>query len=166
MNDALRPGGSVAPRAVAAGGPGDALLPKQTNGVYCEMKYEVSIMKITAKRLLEVSAATALLVGLGATAPLLRAADTQTIKGEVVDLMCYLDHGAKGDKHAGCAKKCIESGGPVGILTADNQLYLVIGDHKPINETLAPLAAKTVTVKGKVVERDGMKMIENCELEK
>ena len=27
------------------------------------------------------------------------ATETQTIKGEVVDLMCYLDHGAKGDKH-------------------------------------------------------------------
>ena len=59
---------------------------------------------------------------------------TQSIKGEVVDLMCYLDHGAKGEKHKGCASKCIKSGGPVGLLTADNQLYLVVGDHKPINE--------------------------------
>jgi hypothetical protein len=92
-------------------------------------------------------------------------ATTQTIKGEVVDLMCYLDHGAKGDKHKGCAKKCIESGGPVGLLTADDQLYLVIGDHKPINTELAAKAAQTVTLKGKVVERNGMKMIENAELQ-
>jgi len=90
---------------------------------------------------------------------------TQTIKGEVVDLMCYLDHGAKGEKHKGCASKCIKSGGPVGILTADNQLYLVIGDHKPMNDELADKAAQTVTLKGKVVERNGMKMIENAELE-
>jgi hypothetical protein len=110
------------------------------------------------------SAATGLLLGLGATASSLQAADTQSITGEVVDLMCYLDHGAKGDKHAACAKKCIESGGPVGILTADNQVYLVIGDHKPLNEKLAPLAAKTITVKGKVVERGGIKMIENSEI--
>ena len=92
-------------------------------------------------------------------------AQTQTIKGEVVDLMCYLDHGAKGDKHKGCAKKCIESGGPVGLLTADNQLYLVIGDHQPMNKELAAKAAQTVTLKGKVVERNGMKMIENAELQ-
>src|ERR1017187_9504786 len=92
-------------------------------------------------------------------------AATQTIKGEVVDLMCYLDHGAKGEKHKGCAKKCIESGGPVGLLTADDQLYLVIGDHKPINKELAAKAAETVTLKGKVVERNGVKMIENAELE-
>ena len=62
---------------------------------------------------------------------------TQTIKGEVVDMMCYLDHGAKGDKHKGCAEKCIKAGGPVGLLTADDQLYLVVGDHQPINEQLA-----------------------------
>ncbi|MGO8931349.1 MAG: hypothetical protein ACLQU3_31220 [Limisphaerales bacterium] len=90
---------------------------------------------------------------------------TQTIKGEVVDLMCYLDHGAKGEKHKGCAKKCIEGGGPVGLLTADNQLYLVIGDHQPMNKELAAKAAQTVTLKGKVVERNGMKMIEKAELQ-
>ena len=94
-----------------------------------------------------------------------RAAGTQTLKGEVVDLMCYLDHGAKGEKHKGCATKCIKSGGPVGLLTPDGQVYLVIGDHKPINDQLADKAAETVTLKGKVVERGGMKMIENAELE-
>jgi hypothetical protein len=93
-------------------------------------------------------------------------ADTTTIKGEVVDLMCYLDHGAKGEKHKGCATKCIKSGGPVGILISDDQLYLVIGDHKPINDELASKAAETVTVTGKVVEKHGMKMIENAQLEK
>lgn len=90
---------------------------------------------------------------------------TQSIKGEVVDLMCYLDHGAKGDKHKGCASKCIKGGGPVGLLTEDNQLYLVVGDHQPMNEQLADKAAQTVTLKGKVVERNGMKMIENATLQ-
>jgi hypothetical protein len=91
-------------------------------------------------------------------------AKTETIKGEVVDLMCYLDHGAKGEKHKSCAEKCIKSGGPVGILSGD-KLYLVVGDHKPINSELAAKAAETVSIKGKVVERDGMRMIENAELE-
>jgi hypothetical protein len=90
---------------------------------------------------------------------------TQTLKGEVVDLMCYLDHGAKGEKHKSCAAKCIKSGGPVGLLTPDGQVYLVIGEHKPINDQLADKAAETVTLKGKVVERGGMKMIENAEIE-
>ena len=108
----------------------------------------------------------ALSLAAGMYVPRANAAETKTIKGEVVDLMCYLDHGAKGEKHAGCAKTCIESGGPVGILTKDDQLYLIIGEHKPMNDKLAPYAAKTITVKGKVVERNGMKMIENAEIEK
>jgi hypothetical protein len=115
------------------------------------------------------TSATLLALGTLATLPLLsfsaeEKTPTQTIKGEVVDLMCYLDHGAKGDKHKGCATKCISSGGPVGLLSGD-QLYLVIGDHKPINDVLAEKAAQTVTLKGKIVERNGMKMIENAELE-
>ena len=93
------------------------------------------------------------------------AAEEKTVTGEVVDLMCYLDHGAKGEKHKGCATKCIKSGGPVGLLS-DDQLYLVIGDHKPMNDELADKAAQTVTLKGKVVERNGMKMIENAQLQK
>ena len=91
--------------------------------------------------------------------------ETKTVKGEIVDLMCYLDHGAKGEKHKGCAEKCIKSGGPVGLVSGDD-LYLVVGDHKPMNDELAALAAQTVTLKGKVVEKHGMKMIENAEIEK
>ena len=92
-------------------------------------------------------------------------AATKSITGEIVDLMCYVDHGAKGEKHKGCAEKCIKSGGPVGLLSGDD-LYLVIGDHKQMNEELASKAAQTVTLKGKVVEKNGMKMIENAEIEK
>jgi hypothetical protein len=91
------------------------------------------------------------------------AAKTQTLKGEIVDLMCYLDHGAKGEKHKGCAQKCIKAGGPVGLLSGD-KLYLVVGDHQPLNDELAPRAAQTVTLKGKVVERHGMRMIENAQI--
>ncbi len=77
--------------------------------------------------------------------------------------MCYLDHGAKGEKHKSCAEKCIKSGGPVGLLSGED-LYLVIGEHQPMNDQLASKAAQTVTLKGKVVEKNGMKMIENAQL--
>ena len=92
-------------------------------------------------------------------------AEMKEICGEIVDLMCYLDHGAQGQKHRGCATICIRKGGPVGLLSGD-QLYLVVGDHQPINEELASKAAETVKIKGKVVEKHGMKMIENAELVK
>ncbi len=90
---------------------------------------------------------------------------SKTVTGEVVDLMCYTDHGASGDKHAGCAAKCIKGGGPVGIVS-DGKSYLIVGDHKPMNEELAEFAGKTVTIKGKLAERGGMAMIENAEIVK
>ncbi len=89
-----------------------------------------------------------------------------TVKGEVVDMACYIDHNATGEKHADCAKKCITSGLPVGIKAADGKTYMLIGEHKPINADLAQYAAKTITVKGKVASRGGMNMIENAEIQK
>lgn len=96
-----------------------------------------------------------------------RAADatgTVTLTGEVLDMACYLDHGAHGEKHAACAQKCISSGLPVGLKTADGKVYLLIGQHKPLNDQLAAYAAKTVTVQGKAVSRDGINLLENAEI--
>ena len=81
------------------------------------------------------------------------------ISGEVVDLACYLGHGASGAGHRDCAEKCIASGLPVGIKTADG-LYLAVGsDHEPANKALASLAAKNVTAEGEVTEKDGVHLI-------
>ncbi len=95
----------------------------------------------------------------------LDAAASKEVTGEVVDMMCYVDHGAKGDGHAGCAAKCIKSGGPVGI-ASEGKTYLIVGAHKPMNDTLSEYAGKTITVKGKVAEKDGIAMIENAEIVK
>ncbi len=95
----------------------------------------------------------------------LTAAAEKTVTGEVVDLMCYVDHGATGEKHAGCGTKCIKGGGPVGIVE-NGKAYLVVGEHKPINDELADSCGKTVTLKGKVAERGGMVMLENAEVVK
>jgi hypothetical protein len=117
-------------------------------------------MKTTTKNLLF---GTAAILGL-ALAPLATAADEVATKtGEVVDLACYLDHGASGEAHSACAQKCISSGLPVGLKTADGT-YLLVGAHKPMNKEIEALAAQTITVKGKVVEKDGIKMIENAEV--
>lgn len=94
------------------------------------------------------------------------AGEMKKITGEVVDMACYVDHGATGEKHADCAKKCIASGLPVGLKAADGKTYLLIGDHTPMNKELAEYAAKTITVEGKVVSRDGFNMIENATIQK
>lgn len=92
--------------------------------------------------------------------------ETKRITGEVVDMACYIDHDATGEKHADCAKKCITSGLPVGLKADDGKTYLLIGEHKPLNSELAEYAAKKITVEGKVVSRDGINMIENAVIQK
>ena len=95
----------------------------------------------------------------------LSAASEKTITGEIVDLMCYADHNASGEKHAQCAATCIKGGGPVAILS-DGKTYLVVGDHKPMNDQLAEYAGKTITLKGKLASNGGIPMLENAEIVK
>src|SRR4051794_27049043 len=71
----------------------------------------------------------------------LDASATKEVTGEVVDLMCYLDHNALGEKHAACGSKCVKGGGPVGIVSGD-KAYLVVGEHMPINDKLAEFCGK------------------------
>jgi len=94
------------------------------------------------------------------------AAASKEVTGEVVDMMCYVDHNAVGEKHGqSCGAKCIRSGGPVGIVS-DGKAYLVVGAHKPINDQLAEYCGKNITLKGKLAERGGVAMIENAEIVK
>ena len=91
---------------------------------------------------------------------------SKEMTGEVVDMMCYVDHNAVGEKHGqSCGAKCIKSGGPVGIVS-DGKAYLVVGEHKPMNDQLAEYCGKTITVKGKLAERGGVAMLENAEIVK
>ncbi len=116
--------------------------------------------------LLAAGAAFALLPLAARAADEAKTGEATTVTGEVLDMACYLDHGAHGEKHADCAKMCISSGLPVGLKSADGTVYLLIGEHKPANALLADYAAKTVTIKGKLVTRDGMNLLENVEIVK
>jgi hypothetical protein len=93
-------------------------------------------------------------------------AGSKEVTGEVVDMMCYVDHNAVGEKHGqSCGAKCIKNGGPVGIVS-DGKAYLIVGEHKPINDQLAEYCGKDITIKGKLAERGGIAMIENAEIVK
>ena len=94
------------------------------------------------------------------------ASASKEVTGEVVDMMCYVDHNAIGENHGQtCGVKCIKSGGPVGIVS-DGKAYLIVGEHKPMNDQLAEYCGKTITVKGKLAERGGIAMLENAEIAK
>src|SRR6266702_8789180 len=96
----------------------------------------------------------------------LSAGAEKSVTGEIVDMMCYVDHNAVGESHGqSCGAKCIKGGGPVGIVS-DGKAYLVVGEHKPMNDQLADSCGKTITLKGKLAERGGIAMIENAEIVK
>lgn len=92
----------------------------------------------------------------------------QTLTGEVMDVMCYLGHDqkAQGSAHAECAQKCIKSGLPVAIKVGDKLYLATKADHKPANDLLAPYAGQQVEVHGKVMERDGQRLIAISKAEK
>jgi hypothetical protein len=89
------------------------------------------------------------------------AADSVT--GEVVDLACYLPHpdSGKGAGHRKCADTCLKKGMPMGILTEDKQVYLVLEDHenpKPY-AAVQEKAAQKVTIEGEKVTQGGLQGI-------
>ncbi len=89
-------------------------------------------------------------------------AGTTTLKGEVVDTGCYLGHGARGAKHKGCAVKCAKGGMPLGLVTDDGTVYLLVPNHdnmEPFKQANTLIAA-TVEVSGAVLDKGGMKAIE------
>ena len=96
----------------------------------------------------------------------LSAGAEKTVTGEIVDMMCYVDHNAVGETHGqSCGAKCIKGGGPVGIVS-DGKAYLVVGEHKPMNDELAEYCGKTITLKGKMADRGGIALLENAEIVK
>jgi hypothetical protein len=96
----------------------------------------------------------------------LDASAEKSVTGEIVDMMCYVDHNAIGEAHGqSCGAKCIKNGGPVGIVS-DGKAYLVVGEHKPMNDELAQYCGKTITLKGKMADRGGIALLENAEIVK
>ena len=88
------------------------------------------------------------------------------VKGEVLDLTCYVAYNWSGPKHASCAMDCIKSGLPVGIRAEDGKVYLLTGKEAHVNDELADYAAKIVTVRGKETSRDGFAQIQVEEIRK
>ncbi len=81
-----------------------------------------------------------------------------TLKGECLDLACYIAGEKKGAEHKQCAVMCVKGGAPIGILTEDGKVYLLVEDHsKPEPyEKLKGLAAEKVSVSGYLYQRGGL----------
>ena len=87
--------------------------------------------------------------------------DTVKVKGEVVDLWCYLEGGDHGAEHKSCAISCAKAGNPIGLVTEKGEVYVMMGikDHQPGKEVLIEKMAETVTVEGTLVKKGGTQVI-------
>lgn len=91
-----------------------------------------------------------------------QAQEATTITAEVVDLVCYLNMGLKGEGHRECAQVCADSGLALGFLGSDGNIYLAAGQGMPAaptNADLRPHAEHAVEVSGMVNERSGTRSI-------
>lgn len=52
-----------------------------------------------------------------------------TMTGEIVDFSCYLQIGKHGEKHRACGQKCFKAGQPIGLLTKDGSLYMLMEEE-------------------------------------
>jgi hypothetical protein len=61
----------------------------------------------------------------------------KTLVGEIVDFSCYLQVGKHGEKHRACGQKCFTNGQPIGLLTKDGNLYMLMEEeHDPRRDGL------------------------------
>jgi hypothetical protein len=90
-----------------------------------------------------------------------------TITGEVVDVSCYLQLGKRGEAHIPCGTKCITHGQPIGLVDAQDNLYILFAEeHHPrrdgqvsLKHAYLPLLAKSATVSGMVTEMKGYRAL-------
>jgi len=103
------------------------------------------------------------LIGLMPTALARRVAAQEevTVKGEVVDLACYLSKGSKGKRHKTCAELCAKKGLPLGVLTETGDVYLLIEDHDNPGpyDAVKGMAGDNAEVSGKKFTKGGVQSI-------
>ncbi len=94
-----------------------------------------------------------------------------TVTGEILDMGCFTFSGLRGPLHRDCALKCIMSGVPMGLITADSVVYVLTQNH---DRAMAPGSfpppdpyglcrgwpSIQVEIAGYTWERKGLKMLE------
>jgi hypothetical protein len=109
-----------------------------------------------------------LLVAAGLTAqiipPTIKAPEV-TIKGEIVDLYCYMRADLKGMGHKTCSTKCASQGTPIGFLDAEKgEIYTIMGraDYQAshdVRDELIRRMNETVTLTGPVIKKGNAQIL-------
>jgi hypothetical protein len=76
--------------------------------------------------------------------------------GEIVDFSCYLQLGKHGEKHRSCGQKCAQNNQPVGLLTKEGTLYMLMPEeHDPRRDGGVDLRAAASDHMGHIMEVTG-----------
>jgi hypothetical protein len=79
-----------------------------------------------------------------------------TLVGEIVDYSCYLQLGKHGGKHRDCGQKCLRNGQPIGLLTKEGKLYLLMEEeHDPRRDGLTTFRQSAIENMAYVLEVTG-----------
>jgi hypothetical protein len=86
------------------------------------------------------------------------AAETVTVKGEVIDTYCYALMGAKSESHRQCAIDCVKAGIPAGLLEEKTgKVYVLLPnkDKTGLPKGVIDKIGRMATVTGKAYTTGG-----------
>lgn len=91
-----------------------------------------------------------------------------TLNGQLLDMACYMEEGAKGPKHKDCAAKCVREGAPLGFLSTDGKAYFLVNSHESeaAFQAAKDLTGEDVKLTGTLIEKAGVKAIQVSAVEK
>src|SRR5207248_6558331 len=79
-----------------------------------------------------------------------------TVVGEIIDVSCYSSLGKHGGKHRDCGQKCLKNGQPIGLLTQDGGLYLLMEEEQhPRRDSQTNFRDEAIENMGNVVTVNG-----------
>ena len=101
-----------------------------------------------------------------------------TFRGEIVDYYCYIEKGLTGPAHRECGLKCVAGDVCMGILTDEDELYMLSVDHIRAMTPAAfegipdaftqcrSMISMKVELQGKAMQRKGQKIVEVTSVKK
>lgn len=83
---------------------------------------------------------------------------TVKLRGEIIDLGCYVSHDGYGKKHKTCALECSKNGVPLALLESKTKkIYMIVTTGHGENPYAVPVKfiADQVEVEGAIATKDG-----------
>jgi len=84
------------------------------------------------------------------------------VRGEVVEVGCYLREGSRGEAHKTCARASLENGGQLGIVEDGTGVLYPLSGAQPATDPSAGFREQIgahVSVRGRIYERAGSRVL-------